>query len=286
MGIEMEKGLETGDEIQVLAESFAEMSGRIRKQVSEIKDLSVREGQTRAELNVATTIQNNMLPKSFPVLDDREDFDVYADMSTAKEVGGDFYDVFMIDKTHLAMVIGDVSGKGVPAALFMAISKALIRNRAMVGGRPGKILKDVNDQLCENNGVELFVTVWLGILDLSDGVLTESNAGHCCPILYRAGGEYEILKRHHDIVMGGISGLDYADDEIGLETGDILFVYTDGLTEARNPEQELYGTQRLLSTLNRAGAPAMEELIKEVRQDVGDFMGSEPPFDEIGRAHV
>ena len=281
MGFEMEKGLETGDEIQVLAESFAEMSGRIRKQVSEIKDLSVREGQTRAELNVATTIQNNMLPKSFPVLDDREDFDVYADMSTAKEVGGDFYDVFMIDKTHLAMVIGDVSGKGVPAALFMAISKALIRNRAMVGGRPGEILKDVNDQLCENNGVELFVTVWLGILDLSDGVLTESNAGHCSPILYRAGGEYEILKRHHDIVMGGISGLDYADDEIGLETGDILFVYTDGLTEARNPEQELYGTQRLLSTLNRAGAPAMEELIKEVRQDVGDFMGSEPPFDDM-----
>ena len=282
MNFEMGEVLKTGDEIEELAESFHDMSARITEQVDEITRMSVREGQIEAEMNVATTIQSNMLPKSFPVIPGYAESPVYAEMSTAREVGGDFYDAFMIDDDHLAMVVGDVSGKGVPASLFMAISKALIKTRAMMGGSPSAILTDVNNQLFENNSSQdLFVTVWMGILALSDGKLVEANAGHSNPMIYRLDKGWDVLKKRHDIVLAGIQGIAFSEDELVLGRGDMLFVFTDGVTEARNTEQELYGVERLGETLNRTDEMTPRGVLAAVRDDVNAFMGEEPPFDDM-----
>ncbi len=236
---------------------------------------------TEMELGVATNIQANMLPNTFPFMPERKEFDLYASMDPAKEVGGDFYDFFMVDENRLALVIADVSGKGIPAALFMMASKILIKNCIMTGKSPGEVLKTINNQICENNQQEMFVTVWLGILDLSDGTLTTANAGHEYPIIKTAGGDFELHKSKHSFVVGGIKGISYRETQTTLEPGTKIFVYTDGVPEAEDRSQSQYGYNRFLATLNKNKDAAPQQLLEAVSADVQRFVQDQPQFDDL-----
>ncbi|MBR0167475.1 MAG: PP2C family protein-serine/threonine phosphatase, partial [Synergistaceae bacterium] len=234
-----------------------------------------------AELNVATQIQADMLPRIFPPFPERKEFDIYATMTPAKEVGGDFYDFFLIDDDHLALVMADVSGKGVPAALFMVIAKTLIKNRAQMGGTPSEILADVNTQLCEGNEAELFVTVWLGILEISTGHVTASNAGHEFPAIYRPGEGYTLFKTKQSPAVATMEGLRFRASEFTLNPGDDLYLYTDGVAEATNINDELYGTERMIDALNHTDGMTVEEILRTLKKSVDDFTGEAPQFDDI-----
>ena len=234
-----------------------------------------------AELNVATQIQASMLPCVFPAFPEYEEFDIYASMNPAKEVGGDFYDFFLVDADHLALVMADVSGKGVPAALFMMITKTLIKNAAQSGLSAGTALETVNNQLLENNEAGMFVTVWLGLYEISTGRLTAANAGHEYPAIKRAGGSFTLLKDKHGFVMAGMEDVKYREYELELQAGDILFLYTDGVAEATNEEKQLYGTDRMLGALNRKENAGSKELLLEVRADIDRFVGEAEQFDDI-----
>lgn len=234
-----------------------------------------------AELNVATQIQASMLPCVFPAFPEYEEFDIYASMNPAKEVGGDFYDFFLVDPDHLALVIADVSGKGVPAALFMMITKTLLKNAAQSGLCPGAVLETVNDQLLENNEAGMFVTVWLGIYEISTGRLTAANAGHEYPAVKRADGCFTLFKDKHGFVMGGMEDVTYREYELELHAGDILFLYTDGVAEATNKEKQLYGTDRMLDALNKKENADSKDLLLTVRADIDLFVGEAEQFDDI-----
>lgn len=234
-----------------------------------------------AELNVATQIQASMLPCIFPAFPEYKEFDIYASMNPAKEVGGDFYDFFLVDADHLALVIADVSGKGVPAALFMMITKTLIKNAAQSGLSAGAALETVNNQLLENNEAGMFVTVWLGIYEISTGRLTAANAGHEYPALKRADGKFTLFKDKHGFVMAGMEDVKYREYELALHPGDILFVYTDGVAEATDADNRLYGTDRMLDALNRKENAGSKELLLEVKADIDRFVGEAEQFDDI-----
>jgi sigma-B regulation protein RsbU (phosphoserine phosphatase) len=202
-------------------------------------------------------------------------------MDPAKEVGGDFYDFFLIDGEHLGLVMADVSGKGVPAALFMVIAKTLIKNRAQMGGGPAETLRYVNDQLCEGNDAELFVTVWFAILDLQTGRGVAANAGHEHPVLRRENGKFELVLYRHSPAVATLAGMKFREHEFEMHPGDTLFVYTDGVPEATNAGNELFGTDRMLDALNREADAAPETLLRNVRKDLDDFVGDAPQFDDI-----
>ena len=235
----------------------------------------------KAELNTATQIQNGMVPNIFPAFPEQKQFDVYAGMYTAKEVGGDFYDFFLIDEKHLAMVMADVSGKGVPAALFMMASKILINDRALMGGTPAEILEFVNNRICSNNQAEMFVTVWLGILDIETGHMIAANAGHEYPAICRSGGEYELLKDKHGFVVGGMEGIRYKDYEFTLNKGDAIFLYTDGVPEATDADNEQFGTDRMIAALNIKPDGKPEEILGNIRSEVNKFVGDAVQFDDL-----
>lgn len=237
--------------------------------------------KTGAELNVASNIQQNMLPCIFPAFPDRAEFDIYASMLPAKEVGGDFYDFFLIDDDHLALVMADVSGKGVPAALFMVIAKTLLKNSAQSGLSPKEVLEKVNNQLCENNEAEMFVTVWLGIYEISTGKLIAANAGHEYPSIKRANGEFELFKDKHGFVLAGMENSKFKEYEIQLNAGDTLFVYTDGVAEATDGADVLYGTDRMIQALNSKSNVSPEELLRLLKVDIDKFVGKAPQFDDI-----
>lgn len=234
-----------------------------------------------AELHVATQIQASMLPCTFPAFPEYEEFDVFASMNPAKEVGGDFYDFFLVDKDHLALVMADVSGKGVPAALFMMITKTLLKNAAQAGLSPSQVLEKVNNQLLENNEAEMFVTVWMGVYEISTGKLIAANAGHEYPAVKRAGGRFELFKDRHGFVLAGMENTRYREYEMELHAGDILFVYTDGVPEAADENDRLYGAQRMLDALNRNENAGSEELTNEVKKDIDNFIGNAMQFDDI-----
>ncbi|MBO7407903.1 MAG: serine/threonine-protein phosphatase, partial [Clostridia bacterium] len=233
------------------------------------------------ELGLATRIQSAMLPNIFPPFPDRTEFDIYASMDPAKEVGGDFYDFFLIDDDHLGLVIADVSGKGVPAALFMMASKIILANNAKMGKSPAQVLTDTNAAICSNNREEMFVTVWLGILEISTGKLTAANAGHEYPVLLAPGGQYELFKDKHGFVIGGMDNMKYKEYELTLEPGAKLFLYTDGVPEATNAEDELFGTGRMLAALNTDTAAPPEEVLKDMRAAVDDFVKDAEQFDDL-----
>ncbi|MCR4646224.1 MAG: PP2C family protein-serine/threonine phosphatase [Oscillospiraceae bacterium] len=235
-----------------------------------------------AELNVATQIQADMLPSIFPAFPGRKDFDIHASMNPAKEVGGDFYDFFMIDDDHIALVIADVSGKGVPAALFMVIAKTLIKNHAQLGEySPAKVLIQANEQLCEGNEAELFVTVWLAIIQLSTGKGVAANAGHEHPALRHVNGQFELVKYRHSPAVATMEGMLFKEHEFQLQPGDTLFVYTDGVPEATNSRNELFGEERMLTALNRVPGAPPSELLKNVKAAVAEFVGEAPQFDDM-----
>lgn len=220
-----------------------------------VVDRGKRMTVTRTELGMAAQIQESMLPATFPTFPDRPEFDLHASMDPAREVGGDFYDFFLIDEDHLALLIADVSDKGVPAALLMMSAKILIHYRACRGGTPAQILADVNDELCHKNESGMFVTVWMGVLDTRDGTLSCVNAGHENPMIKRAGGAFRLFQDKHGLPLGVMPGMRYQDYALQFMPGDSIFVYTDGVPEANNASEELYGLQRLERTLNRLGRP-------------------------------
>ena len=275
------KEIKTGDEIQSLSESLLKMEIGINEYIDNLTKVTAEKERIGAELNIATQIQADMLPRIFPPYPDRKEFDLYATMEPAKEVGGDFYDFFLIDGNHLAMVMADVSGKGVPAALFMVIAKTLIKNRAMMGGGPADILTDVNNQLCEGNEAELFVTVWLGIIDISTGKGLAANAGHEHPVIKRADGKYELVVYRHSPAVATMEGISFREHEFELHPGDRLFVYTDGVAEATDSMDRLYGTDRMLDALNREPDALPQRIIENVNDSIKEFVGSAEQFDDI-----
>lgn len=222
-----------------------------------------------------------MLPHVFPPFSERNEFDIYALMDPAREIGGDFYDFFLIDDNHLCMVMADVSGKGIPAALFMMISKTILQSCAMLGKSAADILTKTNEALCSNNQVDMFVTVWLGILEISTGKLTAANAGHEYPVIKRADGIFEIFKDKHGFVIGGMDGTVYTEYDIRLDTGDKLFLYTDGVPEATNSEGKMFGIDRMLGALNDSPDSSPEQLLSNVRKSVADFAGNAEQFDDL-----
>ncbi len=273
--------VESGDEVGELAQTFNEMLSDLQLYIKNLSEVTAEKERIGAELDVATNIQASMLPCIFPAFPEHKEIDIYASMDPAKEVGGDFYDFFLVGKDRLALVMADVSGKGVPAALFMVIAKTLIKNRAQLGEEPAVVLERVNNQLCENNEADMFVTVWLGIYELSTGRLTYTNAGHECPAVMRAGGSYELIRESHDFVVGAMEGMPYTRHEITLYPGDKLFLYTDGVPEATNAQEELFGEDRMLTALNRCPDITPKQTLAEVKKDIDEFVGEAPQFDDL-----
>lgn len=273
--------LDTGDEMGRLYHALQQMEQSIYDYIRDLTSITAEKERIGAELSVATKIQASMLPCIFPPFPNRTEFDIYATMMPAKEVGGDFYDFFLVDDDHLALVIADVSGKGIPAALFMVITKVLLKNSAQAGKDPQSVLEEVNGQLCSNNPIDMFVTVWLGILEISTGKLTCANAGHEYPALCRKGGEYELIRDPHGLVLACLDGSRYENYELQLRPGDTLFVYTDGVVEATAHGNELFGTDRMLTSLNRNTDALPGELLPRMKADIDAFVGEAPQFDDI-----
>ncbi len=278
---QMEKAYRTGDEIEELAESFAKLSGQTLRYIAEVERVTAEKERIGTELELATRIQADMLPNIFPAFPERSEFDIYAKMDPAREVGGDFYDFFLVDEDHLCMVMADVSGKGVPAALFMMATRIILSNNAKQGRSPAQILEETNAAICANNREEMFVTVWIGVLELSTGKLTAANAGHEYPALRRPGGGFELVEDPHGFVLGGLAGMKYREYELTLEPGSKLFVYTDGVPEATDAAEEMFGTERMLEALNRAPERRPEEILAGVRAAVDAFVGEAEQFDDL-----
>ena len=273
--------IRTGDEVENLSLIMADMERDLSEFEENLTRAVAEKERIGTELELARRIQADMLPNAFPPFPERTDFDIYAEMTPAKEVGGDFYDFFLVDGDHLGLVMADVSGKGIPAALFMMGSKILVKNYAMMGCSPGKVLEMVNQQICARNREEMFITVWLGVLDLKSGILTAANAGHEYPILKRADGMFEIIKDKHGFVVGGMDGATYAEYELQLEPGAKLFLYTDGVPEAINSSNEMFGMERMLKALNEVRDEKLNIILRRVHETVDLFVSGAPMFDDL-----
>ena len=273
----------TNDELETLGDTFNLMTGSLNQYMNNLAEVRADRERIATELSVATTIQASMLPCIFPAFPERKEFDIFADMHPAKEVGGDFYDFFMTDEDHLWAVMADVSGKGVPAALFMVITKTMLKNYAVYHDSPGEVLTVVNDRLCESNEAGMFVTAFVGVLQISTGKFTFSNAGHNYPLLRRQGKAFDWLKSEANFVLAGMEGMKYQDFIKYLHGGDCLFLYTDGVTEALNEKNELYGDDRLMNTLNGKETEeiSLEGLVNYVKKDILEFAGQAAQADDI-----
>ncbi len=257
------------------------ISSQGRRIIFRQKELTEQSARMQTELSLATEIQLGALQSDFPVFPERKEIEIYASSTPAKEVGGDFYDFFFVDEDHLCLVIADVSGKGVPAALYMMAAKMTLRNHARMGKSPAKILTDANADICENNDQEMFVTVWLAILEISTGRLVAGNAGHEFPILRRGGKRYAIYRDNHDLVLGGMEDVQYQEYMIDLKPGDTLFVYTDGIPEAPNAEGQMYGEIQLVKALNEDPTATPAQILKNVRKSVELYVQDVPQFDDM-----
>lgn len=269
------------DELRELADSFATMYREVGAYITKLETVTAEKERIGAELDVAAKIQSSMLPCIFPAFPDRNEFDIYATMDPAKEVGGDFYDFFMVDADHLAFVVADVSGKGVPAALFMVIGKTLIKDHTGLHDDLGEVFTEVNNILCASNSEEMFITAFEGVLNLKTGELRYVNAGHEIPFLCRKGGVFEPYKVRAGFVLAGMQGIRYRAGSIQLEPGDKVFQYSDGIPEAINSEKAPYGMKRLESVLAKNSEKAPSELLPLVKADVDAFVGDADQFDDI-----
>lgn len=258
-----------------------ELARRASEMVIDQAEISKKTEGVKAELNMATNIQKAVLKKTFPAFPSKPELDIYSSMLPAREVGGDFYDYYLIDDDHLLLLIADVSGKGIPAALFMMISKILLKTHANLNNSPARIISAVNEQLCEGNEVDMFVTVWLGILELSTGVVTAVDAGHEYPAVRHKNGDYEYIKGKKSLVVAAMEGTKFNEYTFYLEKGDSIFLYTDGIPEATNNDNKMYGCNRLLDVLNKHKDMSSKELIEIVTKDVAKFVEDAPQFDDM-----
>jgi sigma-B regulation protein RsbU (phosphoserine phosphatase) len=268
-------------EIADLADSIDTMETEMVAYMDNLAAVTSEKERISSELSFARLIQANSVPNDFPAFPERTDFRVYASMTPAKEVGGDFYNFFLIDDDHLAFMIGDVSGKGIPAALFMMVTNIVLGNRTLMGGTPAEILAFVNDNICAHNKLDMFVTLWLGIIDLTTGKVLAANAGHEDPAICRKDGSFELAKTRHGLVAGAMPGIRYRDAEFYLAPGDKVFLYTDGVPEATDGENRMFTLDRMLVTLNTVKNGSPEEILEGVHQEVNAFVGEAPQFDDL-----
>ena len=271
----------TNDEIGDLATSFNNMAVSLDKYIKDLTSVTAEKERIGAELDVAKHIQSSMLPCIFPPYPDRKEFEIYATMQPAKEVGGDFYDFFMVDNAHLAIVMADVSGKGVPAALFMVIGKTLIKDHTTPESDLGDVFAEVNNMLCESNSEGLFITAFEGVLDLRTGEFRFVNAGHEPPYIAHAGDPFAPHKIRPGFVLAGMEDVRYKAGSIQLEPGDKIFQYTDGVTEATDANNNLYGAERLNAILNTVKDLTPNDILPAVKKDIDKFVGDAPQFDDI-----
>ena len=266
----------------IIAFICVELSQRARKMVLEQSEVSHRTEAMQTELSMATRIQEGMLPHIFPPFPEREDFTIYASMDPAKEVGGDFYDFYFLDDDHLLLLVADVSGKGVPAALFMMASKILIKSCAGLCRTPGRIASEINRQLTADNPAEMFVTAWIGVAELSTGKLTYADCGHEYPVIFRKEtGSYEFLKGNKGMPIGFIEGAEYRESETTLLPEDLLFLYTDGVPETNDTEGKLFGRNRLLKLLEENKPEGAEEILELVKKETERFANGAAQFDDM-----
>ena len=278
---QMEDIYKTGDEIEVLAESFAKQSARTMLYIDEVKRVTAEKERIGAELDMAKKIQASQLPRNFDTFCVKRDINLYACMRPARGVGGDFYDFFMTDDDHVCLVMADVSGKGVPAALLMMMSRILIKAHLLRGESPAQALFNVNNQLCETNETDSFVTVWLASIQLSTGKGIAANAGHEHPVMRRAGGKYELVVYRHSLPIGTMEGIRFREREFELFPGDSLFVYTDGVAEASDPGGQLFGTDRILEALNADPGIPPQDALSTMMNRIDDFAAGAEQFDDI-----
>ncbi|MBQ4506833.1 MAG: SpoIIE family protein phosphatase [Firmicutes bacterium] len=273
--------IRTGDEVENLSFVMADMERDLNEYEKNLKRSVSEQQRVSTELSFAADIQSKMLPIGFQVFPDRNDVELYASMKPAKEVGGDYYDFFLVDDDHLALCIADVSGKGVPASLMMMATKIYAKIYTMTGKDPAQVLEIINEAIYSRNLGEMFVTMWMGILDLRTGVLTASNAGHEYPAIMRNGKSFELFKDRHGFVLGGMSGMKYTNYDIQLSPGDMIFVYTDGVPESTDENEELFGTQRMTAALNEDTSRSPQEQIEDMGYRIEAFVGGAPQFDDI-----
>ena len=273
--------IHTGDEIENLCIVMEDMENEVRRRIKEMRAVNAEKERISTELTLANRIQQSMLPNIFPAFPERTEFDIFAQMRTAKEVGGDFYDYFLVDENHLCLVMADVSGKGVPAALFMMASKIILGSCAMLGKSPAEILAMTNQAICSNNTEDMFVTVWLGILDIRTGTLTAANAGHEYPMLMQPDGKFEIVKDRHGLFIGAMEGIKYQEYTLQLQPGAKLFLYTDGVTEATDAEEKMFGMDKTVDALNLNPKASTHEILETVQREIDGFVKEADQFDDI-----
>jgi len=273
--------IDSRDEVGMLAQSFNKMTVDLKNSIEQQAREHAEKERIGAELNIARQIQESMLPCIFPPYPDRKEFNIFATMLPAKEVGGDFYDFYLIDEDRLAVVIADVSGKGVPSALFMVITKILIKSNAMLGKPPSEVFETVNTLLCENNETSMFVTAFMGILDIPKGSFTYTNAGHNPPLIKRKNENYEYLKTKPGFVLGGLEGFTYTQEELLLEPGDAVYLYTDGVTEAMDPENRLFTDEKLMDTINMSKETDQRALLEHIKDEIDSFADGAEQADDI-----
>jgi len=273
--------IHTGDELEKLSLTMAEMEQAMADYETNLTIITAERERIVTELSLAEKIQAGVLPKTFPAFPDRHEFDIHAAMDPAREVGGDFYDYFLIDDDHLALTISDVSGKGVPGALFMMGAKIMIADYYRLGKSPADVLEAANEAICQSNQEEMFITVWTAILEISTGKVIAANAGHEYPVLRQPGGNFEVMKDKHGFVIGGMEGMKYKEYEFTMEPGSTLFVYTDGVPEATASNGELFGMNRMVESLNKEPDAVTEQVLANVRASVDEFVGEAEQFDDL-----
>jgi len=272
--------VKTGDEIQALSDSFVSMSDDMKKYMVNLINETKDKERIGAELSVATQIQEDMLPNIFPAFPERKEFDLFALMHPAKEVGGDFYDFYWLDDNRLAFVVADVSGKGVPAAMFMVIAKIIMKNIMQMGKSVNETMALTNDQLCDGNKEGFFVTAWLGVLDVNTGIVEYANAGHNPPLILSE-GKAKWVECEPGLVLGAMDGMSYDKFTLQLKKNDRILLYTDGVPESINTKTEAYGEERMVEMIEQTGVKSVQESVRTIKKDIEDFAGEEEQFDDI-----
>ena len=273
--------IHTGDEIENLTQVMAQMEKDLAEYEENLARITAEKERISTELSLGKSIQASMLPHEFPPFPDRCEFDIYATMEPAREVGGDFYDYFLIDDDHLGIVMADVSGKGIPAALFKMTAKTILQSCAMLGRSASETLSKTNEAISSNNQTDMFVTAWFGILEISSGQLTYANAGHEYPALRKADGDFVLLKEKHGFVIGGMEGTKYNEYTMQLMPGDKFFIYTDGIPEAADEDGNMYKTARMIAALNRDSSAHPKDILVNVREDIREFVKNAEQFDDM-----